>query len=111
MNFVEDDSGNFWCGSFGGGVVRFDPSALRKTGGGSFTTYTTKQGLAGDLVWTTMKDRAGHLWFGTHNGATSHFDGRSFTNYNERTRTRGRWGLWHAARIEQVCSGSGPMKA
>ncbi|MBK8498344.1 MAG: hypothetical protein IPL52_05890 [Flavobacteriales bacterium] len=81
MNFVEDDSGNFWCGSFGGGVVRFDPSALRKTGGGSFTTYTTKQGLAGDLVWTTMKDRAGHLWFGTHNGAISHFDGRSFTNY------------------------------
>lgn len=41
-----------------GGVSKFD--------GKSFTNYTTTQGLVGNNVMRIIQDKAGNLWFATH---------------------------------------------
>jgi signal transduction histidine kinase len=47
----------------------------------SFTAFTTKQGLAGNTVYSLFEDSKGNLWIGTAGGGVSKFDGKSFTNY------------------------------
>ncbi|WP_455199315.1 ligand-binding sensor domain-containing protein [Kaarinaea lacus] len=72
---AQDDT--IWAGTWGGGVAHFD--------GSSWTNYTVKNGLAGNIVYSVAQDEMGGLWFGT-NGGLSHFDGTSWTGY---TRTEG----------------------
>src|SRR4030095_5366649 len=48
---------------------------------GFFTNYTSDDGLALDALWCSALDKDGNLWFGTHGGGVSRFDGQSFTNY------------------------------
>ena len=58
---VMDRYGNLWFGTFGGGVSRYD--------GKSFTSFTTAQGLANNMVWSRIiEDKAGNLWFATYGG-------------------------------------------
>ncbi|MDP3671295.1 MAG: two-component regulator propeller domain-containing protein [Telluria sp.] len=58
---------SIWAGTWGGGVSRFD--------GKRWTNYTTKEGLAGDIVYSIAQDAKGVLWFGTSAGLSS-FDGK-----------------------------------
>ena len=67
-------AGAVWAGSWGGGVSRFD--------GTRWTYYTSKQGLAGDIVFSMLQDKQGVFWFGTNNGL-SRFDGKVWHNYVE----------------------------
>jgi PAS domain S-box-containing protein len=56
----QDGEGNLWFGTDGGGLC-----LLR---GGRFTTYTTREGLASNVVlWLTSR-RAGGMWIGTAKG-------------------------------------------
>ena len=48
--------------------------------GFKFTTYTAKQGLAGNYVNDCVKDKKGFLWIATQNGL-SRFDGVQFKNF------------------------------
>lgn len=57
---LEDREGNLWIGTQGGGVVRLH--------NGEFTSYTTKQGLSNDDVWSFCEDRSGAIWIGTSGG-------------------------------------------
>jgi len=43
--------------------------------------YNTEQGLALSNVSCCCQDKKGNLWFGTHGGGVSRYDGKSFTNY------------------------------
>jgi len=43
-------------------------SLLRLLGRGEMRAYTSGDGLAGDLVWSLLRDRAGRLWAGTNDG-------------------------------------------
>ena len=61
-----------WAGTWGGGVSRFD--------GSTWTNYTRRDGLAGDIVYQVLVASDGVLWFGT-NGGVSRFDGRHWRNY------------------------------
>ncbi len=45
-----------------------------------WTTFTTKDGLGNDYVWTIHEARDGALWFGTQSGV-SRFDGRSWQSF------------------------------
>ncbi len=54
---------------------------MSKYDGKSFTNYTTRQGLAGNEVFTIIEDTKGNLWFGTSDGGVTEYDGTSFTNY------------------------------
>jgi ligand-binding sensor domain-containing protein len=63
--------GSIWAGTWGGGVSRFD--------GKVWTNYTSKEGLAGNIVYSIAQDREGVLWFGTNTGV-SRYDGKSWKN-------------------------------
>ncbi len=59
----EDSKGNLWFGTVGDGVVRYTPDE-------GLTYFTTADGLAGDEAPGIVEDHEGHLWFGSHSGAT-----------------------------------------
>lgn len=63
--------GAIWAGTWGGGAARFD--------GERWTSLTTKQGLAGDMVYSIAEEADGTLWFGTNAGLSA-YDGKGFTN-------------------------------
>jgi ligand-binding sensor domain-containing protein/signal transduction histidine kinase len=78
ITLFEDRTGYLWIGTWGSGVSRYD--------GQNFTSFTTKDRLAGrnsltgDVVWAICQDRVGDMWFGTTEGV-SRFNGQTFTNY------------------------------
>ncbi len=64
--------GSLWIGTYGGGLTRLKD--------GTFTTYTTRDGLAHDVVFALCEDGQGNLWVGTHGGGLSRWrDGRFTT--------------------------------
>ncbi|MEJ2179537.1 MAG: two-component regulator propeller domain-containing protein, partial [Gammaproteobacteria bacterium] len=58
-----------WAGTWGGGVSQYD--------GKTWTNYTKKDGLAGNIVYSVTQDSNGEYWFGTNNGL-SHYDGETW---------------------------------
>lgn len=69
--------GGTWAGTWGGGVGRF--------GGQQWTNFSTRDGLAGNIVYSIAEDADGILWFGTDHGL-SRYDGKTWRNF---TRTEG----------------------
>ena len=65
---LEDRKGNLWLASVGSGVYKYD--------GKTFQHFTTREGLASNLVQSIYEDRAGNIWFGA-----SRYDGKSFRNF------------------------------
>ena len=61
--------GSVWAGTWGGGAARWD--------GQRWTNLTTKEGLAGNIVYSVVQDREGVIWFGTNQGV-SRWDGKQF---------------------------------
>jgi signal transduction histidine kinase/ligand-binding sensor domain-containing protein/CheY-like chemotaxis protein len=57
---LEDRDGNLWIATYGGGLSRLKD--------GQFTTYTTKDGLSGNFVYSLFADSRGALWIGTDHG-------------------------------------------
>lgn len=68
----ENRQGSLWLGTSKGLKVWRD---------NSLETYTTTNGLAGDMVQAVYEDRAGRLWLGTTNGLSCWQTGR-FTNFS-----------------------------
>lgn len=62
--------GRVWAGTSGGGVARLD--------GERWSSLTTKDGLAGDIVYSIAQEADGTLWFGTNAGLSS-YDGKRFS--------------------------------
>ncbi len=58
----EDRDGTLWIGTNGGGLTRLKH--------GKFTTYTTANGLADDVVLSIAQDAGGDIWLGTGKGVT-----------------------------------------
>lgn len=72
FSILEDREGNLWFGSIGSGVYCYD--------GKSFRNFTTKEGLAGNVVSCIYEDKVGNMWFGTTSGASC-YDRKSFRNF------------------------------
>jgi ligand-binding sensor domain-containing protein len=71
-----DREGSKWFGTWGGGASRFDGTGWR--------SYTTDDGLAGNIVYAIAVDPAdGAIWFGTNHGI-SRFDGRQWMSLTRR---------------------------
>jgi ligand-binding sensor domain-containing protein len=64
--------GSIWAGTWGGGVSRFN--------GKTWTSYTTKEGMSGNIVYAVARDAKGVMWFGTNNGVTR-YDGKTWTQF------------------------------
>jgi ligand-binding sensor domain-containing protein len=60
VSMVVDDKGVVWCGTWGGGLSRFD--------GKTWKTYTTHEGLPGNHVFMLKIAKDGKLWIGTNKG-------------------------------------------
>lgn len=71
-SLIEDNEGNLWIGTDGGGVCSFN--------GESFTHFAEKDGLLSNNVLSGFKDRYGNLWFGTNRGICK-YDGNSFRQF------------------------------
>ena len=67
--------GAIWAGTWGGGAARFE--------GGRWTSFTAKEGLAGNIVYAIAQEADGTLWFGTDAGL-SWYDGKKFRTLGPR---------------------------
>ncbi|MBN2425458.1 MAG: response regulator [Calditrichaceae bacterium] len=76
ISIFQDKSQNLWIGTYGGGLNRFNYRS------GTFTHFTSKDGLAGNTVYGILEDDHRNIWLGTENGI-SKFDPQSkiFRNY------------------------------
>lgn len=63
-----EPDGSLWAGTWGGGVSRFD--------GESWSSYSRKEGLTGNIVYSLVHDQQGRLWAGTSNGLSYFANGR-----------------------------------
>jgi signal transduction histidine kinase/sugar lactone lactonase YvrE len=70
-----DHTGAIWMGTERGGLTRY--------ANGTFTTYTTKDGLPNDNVQFVTEDRRGRIWL-SQTGALIKFEGGRFTTYTTR---------------------------
>jgi ligand-binding sensor domain-containing protein len=68
---LEDRHGNLWFASIDSGVYYYN--------GKSFQHFTTREGLANNILMSIYEDKAGNIWFG--GGGLSRYDGRSFQNF------------------------------
>ncbi len=64
--------GTIWVGTWGGGVARYD--------GNTWRNFTSKDGLAGNIVYAIARDQKGVLWFGTNNGV-ARYDGNTWRSF------------------------------
>jgi ligand-binding sensor domain-containing protein/class 3 adenylate cyclase len=76
FSILQDQSGNMWFGTDGGGVSKYD--------GNLFTHFTEKEGLPNNQVFSILEDQSGNLWFGTYGGGVTKYDGNSFTHFTEK---------------------------
>jgi ligand-binding sensor domain-containing protein len=73
---LQDKDGNYWFGTNGEGVFRYDGKTL--------VQFTDKDGLANDQVQTIQEDKLGNIWFGTSLYGVSRYDGRAFTTFTDK---------------------------
>ncbi len=57
------------------------PYTMGDGGKSNFTNFTTDNGLVLDAVTCSLLDKFGNLWFGTHGGGVSRYDGKSFSTF------------------------------
>ena len=69
FSILADNDGSVWAGTWGGGVSRFD--------GKRWSSLTTQNGLAGNIVYSIAKGKDGVYWFGTDKGL-SRYDGKTW---------------------------------
>ena len=73
---MEDSRNRLWIGTEEGGLNLFD----RKTE--TFTHFTTREGLASNMVWGIVEDNHGNLWISTNNGLSKfNPDSKVFINF------------------------------
>jgi ligand-binding sensor domain-containing protein len=75
-SIYQDKNGNYWFGTNGAGVYRYDTKTL--------TQFTAKAGLADNQVINIQEDDSGNVWFGTGVFGVSKFDGTKFTTYTSK---------------------------
>ncbi len=69
FSIVAAPDGAIWAGTWGGGVSRFD--------GKKWTNLNSRDGLAGNIVYSMVRDDKGVFWFGTDKGI-SRYDGKAW---------------------------------
>ncbi|MBF0379724.1 MAG: regulator [Magnetococcales bacterium] len=78
LELDHDDS--LWAGTWGGGVSHFD--------GKKWQSYSTREGLPGNVVYSLARDKYGVLWAGTNNGLALFRNG-SWTVFSENQTMQG----------------------
>lgn len=74
-------TGQYWVGTYGGGIYLFDPSTLQ------LIDYAPAIGLSNANIFIITSDPKGNIWVGTSRGVHCYRDGKeimSFTEQNSR---------------------------
>ena len=58
----EDDRGNIWLGTYGGGVNKYDPNTAK------FIQFTTDNGLPNNVIYGVEVDAHDRIWFTSNAG-------------------------------------------
>jgi len=75
--FIEDNDGNIWIATYGGGINKYDPKTDK------FTFFTTKDGLPGNNFYGVLQDDNSNIWFSSSAGLTMYdIKKKTFTNYD-----------------------------
>ncbi len=83
------EAGVLWVGT-ASGVSRYDGDPASGAFG-TWTSYTTADGLVDDDVISIAVDADGGVWFGTLLGGASYFDGETWTSYTTEDDLVGDW--------------------
>ena len=73
---MQDNNGNLWFGTGGGGACRYD--------GKYFTHFTKNEGMSNQMITSIIQDKSGNLWFGMWNDGVYRYDGKNFTHFTEK---------------------------
>lgn len=65
LALYQDDSGRWWAGTNGSGLLRFKHLEENRT---KFTQFTTAHGLPANYVFSITPGANGHLWFSSYQG-------------------------------------------
>jgi two-component system, sensor histidine kinase ChiS len=71
---AQDRFGNFWIGTYGAGITRFD--------GLNFYNYSDQEGLSQNYVLSILICSQGNVWLGTRGEGAIMFDGKYFHYFN-----------------------------
>ena len=84
----QDTKGNYWFGTNGNGIIRYDGQTLETISIEGINPYIR--------VIEIVEDKAGNVWFGTSDGLIK-YDGEKFTTFSEKEGLQGEnkeiWGL------------------
>ncbi len=79
ISMWEENNGVFWLGSYGSGLLKFDPK------NSTYETFTEKEGLPNNVVYGVIGDGAGNLWLSTNRGLSCFsIEKEEFRNYLEK---------------------------
>ncbi len=79
LTMIEGDNNVLWFGSAEGGLIKFDKKTEK------FRYWTTKDGLANNMVYEIQKDDQGNLWMSTNNGISKFYiKTETFENYDSK---------------------------
>ena len=70
-DITEDEGGDLWISTFGGGVGHYNK--------GDWTRFSTENGLSSDKVFTIFQDSKNRLWFATDRGVIKYEEGKWVT--------------------------------
>ena len=91
----EDSKGNIWIGIWREGVFRYhlpEGTGADETGtNGTFTHFTTREGLSHNSILSIMEDSKGDIWFGTIRKGVNRYDGNHFTHFNPNESLKNYW--------------------
>ncbi len=88
-SIFQDKNGNYWFGTNGAGVYRFDGKNLRQ--------FTVQDGLADNQVINIQEDDMGNIWLQSGMFSITKFDGTKFTLQSDKVNfTNGAESDWKA---------------
>ena len=78
MNYIfEDSDRNIWFATHEKGLCKYNRQS------GTFTTFTTKDGLPSNTIYSIIESNSGNLWISTNNGLSNlDINDYTFTNYS-----------------------------
>ncbi len=74
ISLFEDNEGNIWIGTWGGGLNKLDPVKEK------FTRYihnNNSRSISSNMIWSITQDKYGNIWLGDNSGVLNMFNAKN----------------------------------